>query len=130
MFEVSAISDCISYLLISKTLMLSILFFHRYCGIIHKKAINSTTINLEKETDQALSKEKMCFGGKIRTTLNSSQNCKEDFILDIVDNDFLLKKTYWTHSHESESANRFCLLEYNGDRKAAEICSNVKENVW
>ena len=98
--------------------------------IPHKKAINITNINMEEMTDQALSKEKRCSGDKIRTTLNSSQNCKEDFILDIVDNDFLLKKTYWTHSHESESANRFCILEYNGDRKAAEICSNVKENVW
>ena len=85
---------------------------------------------MEEMTDQPLSKETRCSGEKIRTTLNSSQNCKEDFILDIVDNDFQLKKTYWTHSHEFESANRFCLLEYNGDRKAAEICSNVKENVW
>ena len=110
--------------------MLSINFFHRYCKKKNKKAINSTTINLEEEIDQALSKEKKCPGGKVRTSLNPSQNCKEDFILDIVGNDFQLKKTYWTHSHEFESANRFCLLEYNGDRKAAKICSNVKENVW
>ena len=110
--------------------LLSISFFLRYCRKINKKAINSTTINLEEETDQALSREKICTGDKIRTTLNPSQNCKDDFILDKVDNDFILKKTYWTHSHEFESANRFCLLEYNGDRKAAKICSNVKENVW
>ena len=85
---------------------------------------------MEEMTDKALSKETKCSGDKKRITLNSSQNCKEDFILDKVDNDFILKKTYWTHSHESESANRFCLLEFNGDRKAARICSNVKENVW
>ena len=84
---------------------------------------------MEEMTDKALSKETKCSGDKKRTTLNSSKNCKEDFILDIVGNDFQLKKTYWTHSHEFESANRFCLLEYNEDRKAARICSNVKIKV-
>ena len=112
--------------------MLSISFFLRYCRKPHKKiAINITNINMEEMTDQALSKEKSCSVGKIRTTLNSSKNCKEDFILDLVDNEFQLKKTYWTHhNHESKSANTFCLLEYNGDKKAAKICSDVKENVW
>ena len=112
--------------------MLSISFFLRYCRKPHKKiAINITNINMEEMTDQALSKEKSCSVGKIRTTLNSSKNCKEDFILDLVDNEFQLKKTYWTHhNHESKSANTFCLLEYNGDKKAAKICSGIKENVW
>ena len=40
--------------------MFGISFCLRYCRKKDKKAINSTTINLEEQTDQALSKEKRC----------------------------------------------------------------------
>ena len=100
----------------------------RYCK--NRKDINTTIIN-DDELAKALSKDKTCSNNRIRTLLIPHQNCKHDFILEPMDNDIIMKRTYWSLTNEPlQHTKDFCLIEYNSENKTAEICSDVKLPIW
>ena len=48
----------------------------------------------------------------------------------MVGNELKLIKTYWSYRNESESTDKFCLLNYNEHEKVADICSDDKNRNW
>ena len=47
-----------------------------------------------------------------------------------MENEIIMKKTYWSLTNESQNTKEFCLIEYNSENKTAEICSDVKLPIW